>query len=214
MNKSGILNLSALIMLFIICATIGIIFLNSHQFEIFIIWSQSNKVLYFFVLTFVKFAAVVYPPLPGSVFTIGSIPVLGWQFAYLADFTGSFLGAIVSFLLAKKYGERIIRPFVTTNVLNKIKKTKIRENKEIEAVIAMRILGGTTIIEAINYGAGLLNISIKSFAIGFIVSHPLTGIPVFYFANNIFSGNNTSISIIVAILSLAAIYKLKGRYFE
>ncbi len=214
MNKKSAKYLFLVVSTFIFTTTGVLFFYNSSSFVHFLDWSKQNTVLYFLVLVVLKFVGVVYPPLPGGILTIGSIPILGWKYAYLADITGSFMGAVISFLIARSYGERVVKPFITEAILTKLKETKIKHKKQIEAVVVMRILGGSTIIEAVNYGAGLLNISLKNFILGFLISHPLTGIPLFYFASNIFLGDNTVVSVGIALISLFALYKIKGRYFE
>ncbi len=214
MKKKEYRSIALLIVFFVTTAVAGIWFYKSEDFTTFLIWSQDNLVLYTSIILLIKFIGVVYPPLPGSIFTIGSIPILGWGWAYAIDVTGSFLGAVTSFIIAKKYGEKVLRPFISSQTFSKLKEIKVKHKKQIESVIVMRILGGSTIVEAVNYGAGLLNISLKNFVVGFLVSHPITGIPIFYFAGNIFQWNNTYVSIAIAIISLTALYKLKGRYFE
>lgn len=214
MKKKEYRSIALVVLFFVMTAIAGISFYKSEDFTTFLEWSQQNVILYACIVVGIKIVGVVYPPLPGSIFTVGSIPIVGWQVAYLIDFVGSFIGAIISFLIARKYGKAIITRFISRDSFTAIAKTKVNHSREVEAVVAMRVLGGSTIIEAVNYGAGLLNISLKNFILGFIVSHPLTGIPVFYFSDTIFSGGNTYISIGVAIVSLTALYKLKGRYFE
>lgn len=74
--------------------------------------------------------------------------------------------------------------------------------------------GTATLIEAVNYGAGLLKIPYDKFMIGFLLSHPLLGIPMFYFVNNIIKQENVLVTIALAIIGIFGVYLLRGRYFE
>ena len=84
-------------------------FLHSRYFDGFKFWSQNNIWLYIPLLAFMKIIGIVWPPIPGGVFTLGSIPVLGWLSAYLTDLAGSIVGSSIAFFLAKKYGQNFMK---------------------------------------------------------------------------------------------------------
>lgn len=214
MKKRGKIYLLLFALLFIGSGITAYQFYQSHYFEEFISWTRQNLILYTIIVITFKVIAMVYPPLPGSVITVGSIPVFGWFGAYLTDFAGGLIGASISYFIAKKYGRKIVESLITDETLKKLEQTKVKHKREIEAVIVMRILGGASIVEVVNYGAPLVNISFKSFIAGYFISHPITTLPIFYFANSFFAGNNTIFTIGIAIISLLVLYKIKGRYFE
>ncbi len=192
----------------------ALVFYRSPYFDTFLTWSRQNIFLFFVTISFLKFISVVYPPLPGSVFTLGAIPVLGWQVAYLSDFLGGVAGAFVSYYLANKYGYRLIEKVFDKQAVGKVKRLKIRESRQIEAVITLRFLVGSFATEVLNYGSGVLKVNFKYFAIGTIISHPLFGIPLFYFAGSIIQGKNIILMILLALVSVFVLYKVRGRYLE
>ena len=96
----------------------------------------------------------------------------------------------------------------------KIKSINVKQHREIESVFVLRMLGGGTVMEAVCYGAGLLNVKYKNFLIGSVLSHILFGIPLFLLTNQLFSTKNIVMTGIWVIVPLFILWKVKGRYFE
>lgn len=188
-------------------------FIKTPYFEIFKDWSQQNFKTYFTVLVSLKAIGLVWPPLPGGVLTIGSIPVLGWLNAYLADLLGSIFGASAAYFIARRWGYQFIKKIFDEATIERIKKIKIKKHREIEAIFFLRIFGGT-IVEAVCYGAGLLNIKYLNFAIGTIASHVVLGVPFYYFTNNIFEGKNFIFNLIIVAIFIPWALVAKKRYLE
>lgn len=214
MPKTKNANLIFTITLFIVSVIAYILFIRTTQFQEFITWSQANKSLYIFLLLSLKIVSNVYPPLPGGIFTLGSIPVLGWKTAYAVDFAGSFIGSIICYYLARKYGFAVLRKIFDENLIERIKQVKVNKKREIEGLIIWRVLGGGTVIEAIYYGAGLLNINFRNFLVGTTISHLLVGIPSFYLTRELFSSRNIVLNVFLLTIAVFILYKIKGRYFE
>lgn len=189
-------------------------FSKTHYFLNLDAWIKSNLVLYIVSLFLVKISGIIWPPISGGVFTLASIPFIGWELAFAIDMTGSTVGGVVAYKLGEKYGYPFLNKILDTNIVEKIKKIKIKKGKEIEAVFIYRLLFGSVIVEAIYYGAGVLRINFYKFIAGMTLSHLLTGIPIFFLASTIFSGANVFLSIFLAGLALIFIIKTKGRYFE
>lgn len=183
-------------------------YLPTHQ------WIQTNKTLYLFILLLIKISGIVWPPITSGIFTMGSIPFLGWPLAYAVDLAGSLIGGAIAYKLGKKYGVELLSNLFDKSIIEKIKKVKIKKGKEIEGVFVYRVLLGTTILEAVYYGAGLLEIKFWKFMIGAFLSHLVVGIPTFILAQNIFGGKNLIITGVSIILSIILVLKTKGRYFE
>jgi len=94
-NVKKILSKFGFIFLFILPA---IIIQQMSQSEIFLNIArtvQSHIAVYFLALFVLKALSIIYPPLPGVIFTIASIPLIGWKLAYFADILGSSFGATV-----------------------------------------------------------------------------------------------------------------------
>ena len=188
-------------------------FVNSPHFDIFKTWSKDHLVMYVSVLLGIKIAGIIWPPIPGGIFTIASVPVLGWFGAYLVDFSGSLIGSTAAFFIARKWGLNFIQRIFDQGTFERIMKIKIKKSREIESVFLMRIFGGT-IIEAVCYGAGILGVSYRNFLVASILSHIPLGLTVFYFAGNILSGRGATVGVILLVILVFLFYKFKDRYFE
>lgn len=190
------------------------LFSKSVYFEIFTSWSRQNLFLFIIVLFFLKIMGIVWPPLPGGVFTLAAIPFIGWFPAYLVDFAGSLAGSSIAFLIGKKYGYPFLEKLFDKNTIDKIRNLKIKPNREIEAITTLRIFTGSLFLEAICYGAGLLNVRFFSFFVGSIISHIIVGIPSFYLIGGLFNLNNLIFGILGFVIIIPIFIKLKGRYLE
>lgn len=177
-------------------------------------WVRQNRTLYLVVLFIYKSLGILWPPIPAGLFTMASIPFLGWPLAYLIDLLGSITGGSLAYFLARKYGLSFLKKIFDQKVLDKIENAKIKKGKEIEAVFIYRIILGTVILEAVYYGAGLLKVNFPKFLVGAILSHIVIGVPTFILAQNIFSGKNILITIVFIFASVFIVYKTKSRYFE
>jgi uncharacterized membrane protein YdjX (TVP38/TMEM64 family) len=145
---------------------------------------------------------------------LGSIPFLGWPISYLIDLSGSIVGGAIAYFLAQKYGYDFLNKLFDQDVVEKIKKMRVKKGKEIEAIFVYRILLGGTILEAVCYGAGVLKVNFMSFMIGSVLSHVVVGIPTYFLANNILTGGSVILAICSTILIVFLFTKLKNRYFE
>lgn len=180
-------------------------------FEVFVSWVQENFVLYFILLVCVKMIGIVWPPLPGGLFTLGSIPVIGWFPAFLAEAIGGLSGASIAYYLGKKYGYKFLRKIFNESVLSHIQHIKINKKREFEAIFFLRLFT-SVVTEAVSYGSGLLGIKYRNFFFATCGSI-LTILPIFYFARELFSGRRLIFSIPLATLALV-FWKMRGRYFE
>lgn len=181
-------------------------------FQGFIEWAQQNFILYISILVLVKVVSIVWPPLPGTIFTLGSIPVLGWFQAYVADMAGGLTGASLAYYLGRKYGHSFLKKIFDEKTIAKIYRIKIVKNKELEAIFFIRLFTGL-VSEAISYGSGLTGIKYRNFFLATLLVY-LLFMPLFYFAGSIFSGENILPYAIVILAMGALFYKLRGRYFE
>ncbi|HEY4518073.1 MAG TPA: VTT domain-containing protein, partial [Candidatus Paceibacterota bacterium] len=167
---------------------------------------------YFLVMVFFKALAIVWPPLPGGLFTFGSIVVIGWQYAFLGQVVGGLLGGSVAYFLGRKYGFSMLAMFFDESVIERIKKIKIYKHREFEALFFLRIFT-TTISEAISYGSGLIGIGYRNFFFATLCGFVFE-LPIFYLAQSILQGQNLWLSGALFLVAGLLFYKLKGRYFE
>lgn len=214
MKKESIRYWFILIFIFVAFMFFAYWFFKSSYFPIVDAWIKTNIVLYVVALFIYKSIGVLFPPIPAGVVTLASIPFLGWFGAYMVDMAGSIFGGIIAYWLGKKYGKKILEKLFDASIIKKIVKTKVKKGKEIEAVFMFRVLLGSTILEAVHYGAGFLKIPFGKFLIGVTLSHIVVGVPSFLLANNIFSGKNIVLTIVLSVVALIFVLKTKGRYFE
>lgn len=189
-------------------------FSKTTYFESFAVWTQNNLLLFVVTLWIIKFVGVIWPPIPGGLLTLGAIPIIGWVGAYLIDMTASTAGSVVAFYLGKRYGYAVLERLFDASTIRRIQSYKVKEKREIEAVVIMRVLFGTTIVEAVSYAAGIMNIGFWNFLVGAVISHIVVAVPMFYFAASLFGGNNVIFNLIVIAIVLPIVWKLRNRYFE
>lgn len=115
---------------------------QSGNFDIFFAWAQRNYWLFITVLFLAKVAAMVYPPLPGGLFTLGAIPVIGWVGAYVVDLLGSMVGSTVAYVIGRKYGYALLEKLFDEESLKRLQKIKVKNGRELESVFMLRTLGG------------------------------------------------------------------------
>ena len=214
MRKKSYIYSGLLIGIFITTLVIFYWFFKSPYFLIVDTWVKANIVIYVIFLFLYKTIGVLFPPIPGGLITMASIPFLGWFNAYLIDFFGSICGGVIAYYLAKRYGHPLLLKIFGEDVARKIENIKVKKNREIEAVFMYRLALGSTILEAVYYGAGFLKIGFINFLIGSILSHTLVGVPTFFLANNILNGENIILTIAITLIGIVFVLFTKGRYFE
>ncbi|MEK7114944.1 MAG: VTT domain-containing protein [Patescibacteria group bacterium] len=187
--------------------------LNSEYFEHFLNWSRQNIILFYSVLIFLKIFGIVWPPLPGGLLTIGSIPIIGWQGAYIADITGGIIGSSIAFFIAKKWGYKFLHKIFDQVIIDRIKQIKIKPKHEIESVTVFRIFGGS-IVEMVCYGAGILGIKYRNFLIGTVLSHLIIGLPFYYLVGGIIGKENVLFNLVLIAIFIPLFFFARNRYFE
>lgn len=190
------------------------LFIQTPLFQEFSEWSRQNFLLFITTLLIIKVVGIVWPPIPGGLLTLGAIPIIGWGNAYIIDFIGSTLGSSAGFLLGQRYGLNLLHRIFDQSTIEKIQRFKIIKSKEIEAVFVMRVLTGSTVSEAVCYGAGFIGVKFQHFLIGSVLAHIVVGIPSYYFAGNILEGKNLLLNALFVLIAIPLLLKLKGRYIE
>lgn len=170
--------------------------------------------LFLIALMLTKAASIVYPPLPGVVFSLTAIPLVGWELAYLIDMLGSLLGATASYFFGQKYGLSILRRVLGSALTTRITNVKLKPINQIEAAVMLRLAAGGLLSDGLAWGASLIGFRFSSFIVGYAISHVLTTLPVFYALSASLSLHSWALFLAVALVSWLIIFKFKGRYFE
>lgn len=188
-------------------------FIHSSYFPAFKSWAEDNRILYFITLIIIKIVGIIWPPIPGGIITLGSIPLIGWLWSYAADFIGTILGASLAYILGKHYGYKFLNKILHEKMVEKIKYIKLKNHKEIETTIMLRLLGGGALMEALSYGAGLIGIQYKNFLFGLVITH-IVLLPGFYLAQTVTKNDNIFLNIVALLVTIPLILKFKNRYIE
>lgn len=214
--RTGSLKIfTPLVFIFVVFVFTYYWFMNTPYFTDFKDLAQNNLVLFIVILFFFKTLSIIWPPLPGGLFTLGSIPFIGWESAYLVDLAGSALGSVITYYLGMKYGLAFLRRVLNEDVITKIQSIKVKKYRQTELIIMLRLFTGSIFLEAITYGAGLLKIRFTSFLVGSLISHIIVGVPVYFFAKEaILNPQNIVVSTILLVGVIFTLYKVKGRYLE
>lgn len=189
-------------------------FAQTSYFVDFKEWSEQNLLIFVSVLFIFKVVGIIFPPIPGGLLTLGAVPILGWWQAYLIDFAGAMTGSSLAYFLGKKYGNVILSKFFDPKIIERVHKIKIRKNRQIESIFVLRFLVGGTFTEIVCYAAGILGISYRNFLIGSILSHIVLGVPIYYFAYNLFDSRRILINLLILAIAIPLIWKFRGRYLE
>ena len=188
------------------------VFAKTESFQSLLVWSSHNLIWFVLILTLIKIIGIVWPPLPGLVFTIGAIPIIGWLPAFSVDLVGSIIGSSFVFWLARRYGHKVILKIFGESGLKQTQRLKFNPHNELEALIIMRIFGGP-VSELVSYGAGITNISFRNFVMGTLFSNLLVMLPLFYLAGLAFSNGGLFFGIIPLFIGILILYTLRKRYF-
>jgi len=175
---------------------------------------QTFLPLYVISLLIFKAVSIIYPPLPGIAVTLASVPLIGWPLAYVTDIVGGALGASVSFFLGKKYGFTILQKMVGETATKKLKTIKLKQKNQVEASVFFRFSSGGMLSDALSWGASLIGFRYAPFISGYVISHLLTTLPIFYLFGMTISTSLWVLIGLTLIIAWIVIFRLRSRYFE
>ncbi len=96
----------------------------------------------------------------------------------------------------------------------KIRHTQLKRTNQVEAAIVLRFATGGLLSDGLAWGASLIGFRYKSFIVGYLISHIITTLPIFYLVGVSMSFDSWIAVAAVAITAWLVMYKFKGRYFE
>jgi len=204
-------HLLALAAGFIVTIIAIIIFAQSSYFPLFEAWIKQNIFLYSFALVVIKITGTVWPPIPGGTINIASIPLLGWSLAFLVDLIGGVIGGSLAYLFGRKWGSRLLNKIFDTKTLDFLNKIRVPEEKQFEAILVFHTLG--PVIELVAYGSGFLRVRYKNYLLGWLASHTILALPLFYLAEGIFSKSFLYHGTIL-LVGIILLFVLRKRYFK
>lgn len=205
--------IAVLVIGFILTLVAYLLFIHSPFFPEFQAWIYQHILILDLTLIVIKIIGVIWPPLTGLVLTIGAIPIIGWPHAFIVDSIGNVVGSVIVYYMSRKWGLKFMSKIFDQTVIDKITSIKTVENRELEAILIFRILGGG-LTELVCYAAGFYKVKFKNFIIGILISNFLVGVLLFYLADRAFNGTNAALAFSPLIVAVILFILLRKRYFK
>lgn len=203
-----------LVVALLISVILGGLIFNNENLAIVKNWVGGNIVLFSVILLLLKFVGLVWPPLPGGLFTFASVPLLGWQTAFAIDLAGNLMGASVAWYLGGRYGETFMARVFPLSMVDKIKKIRINKKHEFEGVFLFSLASGVVMIEIANYALGYLKVNFVKFFVANTASHIIRNAPLFYLFESVVNGGDVTINILIVLFALALLLVFRKRYIH
>ncbi len=191
-----------------------IFFLPTYQ-EPILQFTIAHPILAPAILIVWRLIGVVIPPIPAGILAFTLIPILGWFWVFFYSTMGLLSGAVIAFLLARKFREPLVKRFVPLQELNKWE-GKLDDKTELWGFILVRLTTGP-VMDFISYLAGLTKLSFGKFFLATLLSliPSAIGYYVGETAYNKISTSESPMVIIGFLLGLGLLYFFyKGKIKE
>ena len=146
------------------------IFTSRDQLELFIRQSSFWGPLLFIVI---QIAQVVISVIPGGLTCLAGVVFFGPWYGFLYSAVGIIIGSCINFYLARRYGEKFIRLFVSDETYEKTKK-KFLTGKKFDVVFTAAILLPCAPDDVLCMLAGLTDMSWRKFLTILFLGRPVT----------------------------------------
>lgn len=125
-------------------------------------------------IIFVVFQAtqVVFPVLPGGIGLLGGTLIFGGRMGFLYNYIGICLGSAAAFLIAKKYGIRVLDLLFSSKLRKKY--MHWTEDRRFSVLFAIAIFMPVAPDDYLCYLAGTTNMSLKKFTAIILLCKPFT----------------------------------------
>ena len=146
------------------------IFTSRDQLELFIRQSSFWGPLLFIVI---QIAQVVIAVIPGGLTCLAGVVFFGPWYGFLYSAVGIIIGSCINFYLARRYGEKFIRLFVSDETYEQTKKKFLTGNK-FDVVFTAAILLPCAPDDVLCMLAGLTDMSWRKFLTILFLGRPVT----------------------------------------
>lgn len=214
MKKSLLPYILLLLSFSVFTILFGRVFFRSELFVTFHTWVSGHALLFSIFLFLIKVIGIVWPPLPGGLFTLGAVPLIGWKWAFTIDLVGNLVGSLIAFSLAKRYGKELVQKLFPVETLMGIKKTKIKPEHEMEIVFLLSLLTGLVMAEIASYGFGLIPVKTKNFLIGNSTAHITRNAPLFVLFGTLTGRGSFFVMVLLFAIVVPLLIIARKRYFE
>ena len=135
-------------------------------------------------IIFVVFQAiqVVFPILPGGIGMLGGLVIFGPLVGFIYNYVGICIGSVLAFLIAKRYGMRIIESLFIPKLHSKY--MKWTENKNFSVLFALAIILPIAPDDFLCYLAGTTKMTLLKFTLIILLGKPF-GIAAYSFGLNV-----------------------------
>lgn len=162
----------------------------------------------FLIVAFARFLAIVVAPLPGQPVAFMSMAVMPWWQAWLANFTGADIGAIVAFLIARKFREPVAARFTGLQNLHTFE-AALSGRTRFWGFLGLRFAAAGA-LDFFSYAAGLTKISFRVFLLATVLADIPITLAFFYFGGK---AAQYGVYIMLAFIALFMVASaLIGRY--
>ena len=146
------------------------IFTSRDHLELFIRQSSFWGPLLFIVI---QIAQVVIAVIPGGLTCLAGVVFFGPWYGFIYSAVGIIIGSCINFYLARRYGEKFIRLFVSDETYEKTKK-KFLTGKKFDVVFTAAILLPCAPDDVLCMLAGLTDMSWRKFLTILFLGRPVT----------------------------------------
>ncbi len=129
--------------------------------ETLVVFLKEHYLIAPLVFILLRSTSIIIPPIPGLIFDLVGIAVFGPVLGFIYAETGSMLGAMIAFLIARHLRQPVVKRLISLQKLEKWEKT-VSEHKKFWTLVAMR-LPTNAFFDYISYAAGLTRIKASTF---------------------------------------------------
>ena len=149
----------------------------------------------------IRSLAIIIPPIPGVFIDIAGIAAFGWVKAFILGEAGLMLGAMVSFWIARRFREPVVRRITSLEKITEWE-AALGRTKTFWALVLLR-LPTNAVFDYLSYAAGLLNIRAARFFLSSLLGNLPGTFLFFFFGGFLFrSGVYYAVSFVIAVILL------------
>ena len=160
---------------------IYLVFKNSPQQVITVI--KTHPYLGALLLILWRIVGIIFPAIPAGVVSFAVVPIFGWLKTYIYTLTGIMIGTSISFFLARKFREPLVKRFVPIKRLHELE-DRLTERQKFWAIVGIRLFT-VPVMDFSSYAAGLTRISFPKFFLATLIAS-IPDIAIFYFGEQLY----------------------------
>ena len=165
------------------------------------------------VFIVVRSLAIIIPPITGAFIDLAGIAAFGPLTAFFLGEAGLMLGAVVAFLIARRFREPAVRRFTALEGVTRWEES-ISEARKFWTLVLIR-LPTNAFFDYVSYAAGLTKIGFWKFFFSTLIGH-LPGTIIFFLVGGVFyqSGVYYFVVFVVSLVVVTLATTKGGRIIE